>query len=195
MELVKRHSFGLLVSAHQDEVQATHLPFLIDVEEDGAIRLTCHLARANPHSDLLLANPRSLAIFTGPHAYISPSLYATHPSVPTWNYAAVHLYGNAQVMDAQSAADSVIRMSNHFEQGREYPWSPADLTSEYVSRMVNGLCAFSIVVDRLEAKSKLSQNRSMEDRGTVMRSLAASDNATENELAAMMLQTLPREEL
>src|ERR1700712_4406415 len=95
--LIRAHSFGTLVPLVGGQLFATPLPFLLDAKRGEYGTLVAHLARPNPHWRAFVATPvgapQSLAIFGGPHAYISPRWYATELSVPTWNYTVVHAYG------------------------------------------------------------------------------------------------------
>jgi len=123
-----------------------------------------------------------MAIFQGPHAYVSPGWYENHPAVPTWNYAVVHAHGRARMMDEAELHDLVIRLSDSYEAGREKPWRAAQLPGPFVNAMLQAITGFVIEVERLEGKFKLSQNRPAE----VPRVIAALEAAGEAELAALM---------
>lgn len=133
-----------------------------------------------------------LTIFQGPHGYVSPSLYATHPSVPTWNYTAVHVYGRASlVTDPQSLRAMLETLVARHEAGRETPWSMDGLQPGYVDGMLRRIVGIEIEVSRIESKHKLSQNRSRVDRTRVIEALNASASAHERELGAYMNQHAP----
>jgi transcriptional regulator len=95
IEHIERYDFGLLVSHGNAGMIASQIPFLVE-RRDGVLYLQSHLARANPQGADLDGNGEALAVFTGPHAYVSPTWYAAGPAVPTWNYATVHAYGAAR---------------------------------------------------------------------------------------------------
>src|SRR5437899_3081762 len=113
-DLIERHGFGTLVTVIDGLPFATHLPFLID-RERGV--LLGHVARANPHGRALDGPGESLAIFQGPHGYVSPSWYLTAPAVPTWNYAAVHVYGVPRPFDEARLLDLLARLVRKYESG------------------------------------------------------------------------------
>lgn len=169
-DLIERHGFGTLVTVIDGTPFATHLPLLLDRERG---LLLGHVARANPHWRGLDGGAESLAMVQGPHGYVSPSWYATGPAVPTWNYAAVHVYGAPRVLDDEARLlDLLGRLVNQYESGRERPWA-MDLPAAYLKKMLHGIVGFEMPIARMEGKFKLSQNRSAEDRRRVMRELAA----------------------
>ncbi|HSN21591.1 MAG TPA: FMN-binding negative transcriptional regulator, partial [Usitatibacter sp.] len=96
VEFIGRHGFGTLVSTGAEGLDVSHVPFLVEEAQDGRITLLTHFARANPHGRNLESAAHVLAIFRGPHGYVSPSWYENHPSVPTWNYSVVHAHGRAR---------------------------------------------------------------------------------------------------
>jgi transcriptional regulator len=184
-DLIERHGFGTLVTVLDGEPFATHLPLLLD-RERGV--LLGHVARANPHARAL-AGAAALVIFQGPHAYVSPSWYATSPAVPTWNYAAVHVYGTASLLDEPRLLDLLRRLVSQYESGRERLWT-MDLPEDYLAKMVRAVVGFEVPLSRVEGKFKLSQNRPAEDRFGVIRALAGG-GAGERELAEFMTRHAP----
>jgi transcriptional regulator len=187
-ELISTYGFATLVTAGDDGLVATHVPVLYAPARGKKGVLEAHIARANPHGRAL-DGASVLTIFTGPHAYISPSWYETHPSVPTWNYAAVHVYGRARLIeDATRLRDLVGRLVEKYEAGRPAPWSMAGLSDRYVSGMLNAIVGIEIDIERIEAKHKLSQNRKPADRRGVIKALSASDEAADRSLAQYMMR-------
>jgi transcriptional regulator len=184
-DLIERHGFGTLVTVLDGVPFATHLPFLLD--RDRGVLLG-HVARANPHARAL-AGAEALVIFQGPHAYVSPSWYATAPAVPTWNYAAVHVYGTAGLLDEPRLTDLLERLVGQYESGRERPWT-MDLPADYLQKMLRGIVGFEVPLDRVEGKFKLSQNRPAEDRAGVIAALSAG-GAEERALAEFMARFAP----
>jgi transcriptional regulator len=181
-QLIERHAFGTLVTTTgEGEPQVSHIPFVPERDANGRLRLLGHVARANPHWQALEARP-SLAIFHGPHAYVSPGWYANHPSVPTWNYAVVHAHGRARLMDEAELHELLMKLSAHYESGRPRPWRMAELPAAYVDTMLKSIVGFEIEVERLEGKFKLSQNRPAE----VPRVIAALEAEGESDLASLM---------
>ena len=184
-----RNAFATLVSVHDGAPFATHLPLLVDGEGES-LRLTGHVARANPQWQSF-ADQDVLAIFAGPHAYVSPSWYGNPKSVPTWNYATAHVYGRARVVDDRAEVYDVLhRLTDREEHGMALPWRMESLPEDYVANMMQGIVAFKIVPTRIEGKYKLSQNRDRDDRESVAQQLATSAREADRETAAMMREPL-----
>jgi transcriptional regulator len=146
---------------------ATLLPVLWDGD-----RLVGHFARANRHWQRIADGSAALAVVTGPDAYVSPGWYATKREhgrvVPTWNYSVVHLRGHATVHDdADFVRDVVTRLTEVHETGREQPWAVTDAPEDYVTKQLRAIVGLEVRVEEVEAKAKLSQNRSAEDRAGV----------------------------
>lgn len=173
-ELLATRSFALLVTAGPEGPEATHLPLLHRPQED---RLCGHLAAANPQCESLrrLAREggRALAVFSGPHAYVSPSLYRPGPAVPTWNYLAVQVSGPVALLEAAETETLLEELVETYEAGRPEPWSSAGQDPAFLAKMRRGVLGFAIATERVEAKAKLSQNRPAEDRAGVAAGLAA----------------------
>ena len=129
----------------------------------------------------------TLAIFQGPHAYVSPGWYAAHPSVPTWNYVAVHAYGRPALIEAPDRVKALLaRLVETYETGRAAPWRFDSLAADYVDGMIRGIVAFEMPIERLEGKAKLSQNRGAEDRAGAIRGLEATADPLAVATAALM---------
>jgi len=177
-ELIRRHNFATLITQHDGAPFASHLPFLLDTTRGPHGTLLAHLARANPQWRHLAAGQTALAIFQGPHAYVSPSWYAAELSVPTWNYAVVHAYGTARIIEDHTELYAILKaLVDTHEAGFAQPW-PMDLPDDYMSKMMRGVVGFEIPIERLEGKLKLSQNRSADDRQRVIAALADSPDPT-----------------
>ena len=186
IEHIERYDFGLLVSHGPAGLVASHIPFLI--ERDGQqLHLHGHLARPNPQVGDLAPAGEVLAIFHGPHAYISPKWYATGPSVPTWNYVDVHAYGTARLVeDADWLRRFLRRLSERHEARSPDPWRTQDLPETYLEGMLKGIIGLDIAVTRLEGKYKLSQNRPAPDRPGVIAALEAQSDADARAVARLM---------
>ncbi len=161
---IERYGFATLVSTDPNGVPfATHVPLLLDRSSD---LLLGHIARANPQWEMF-ADRESLAVFHGPHAYVSPTWYAVAPAVPTWNYAAVHVYGTPRVIDTERTADVVDQLVSKYESHRPNPWT-GDIPADYRRRLLAGVVGFEMPLTRIEGNFKLGQNRSAGDRaGTI----------------------------
>jgi transcriptional regulator len=146
-----------------------------------------HLARGNPHWQALEAARETIAIFEGPHAYVSPRWYENHPAVPTWNYAVVHAHGRARLMGEAELHALVHALSTRYEAGAEKPWRMEDHPADYVGKMLTAIVGFELEVEKLEGKFKLSQNRPADHAGVV----AALESQGESEIAALMREHAP----
>jgi transcriptional regulator len=182
---IEAHSFGLLISTHQDEPFATHLPFLLDRQAGQHGGLLGHMARANPQWQDL-AGQAVLVVFTGPHAYISPSWYEAENVVPTWNYVAVHAYGTCRLIeDPQVLTDTLLATVAAYERQMPNPWS-IDSTTEFFQKLAQAVVGFHIEIHRLEGKWKLNQNHSQERRQKVVQALSDLDSPDAREIAQRM---------
>ncbi|HEX9462576.1 MAG TPA: FMN-binding negative transcriptional regulator [Alphaproteobacteria bacterium] len=189
--IMASHGFATLISSGPAGLVATHVPVLFEATAAGKGRMIAHLARANPHGETL-DGADVLAIFQGPHGYISPSWYAAHPAVPTWNYVAVHVYGRARlVREPERLREIVSQLVDIYEGGRPAPWRMAGLSDDYLRGMLNAIVGVEIDVERLEGKHKLSQNRDAEDRRRVIAALADSADPQDRQLAAYMTEHAP----
>ncbi len=186
-DLMGRFSFATLVTVHEGRPVAGHLPFMLDPARGEQGTLIAHMARANRQWTAFAAEVEALVIFQGPHTYISPSWYEDHPSVPTWNYAAIHAYGTPRLVEDEEQVRAALRALVHqHEQGFEAPWTMEDLPEEYLRKMSRGIVAFEIPIARLEGKFKLSQNRSADDRERVIAALVDSADPLAQGVRAMM---------
>jgi transcriptional regulator len=154
-----------------------------------------HMARANTHWRSIADGAPTLLVVTGPQAYISPSWYATKAEhgrvVPTWNYSAVHLTGRARVHeDGEWLRAAVDELVEQHEAHRERPWSTADAPDRYVSGQLRAIVGIEIEVERVEAKAKLSQNRSEADRAGVVEGLRREASPESAAVAEQMAQHL-----
>jgi len=144
-----------------------------------------HVARANGQWRHFEPGGPALAIFTGPHGYISPRWYQPGASVPTWNYEAVHIYGTARALDGAAALRPILeRLAAQYDPG----WSMAALPADYVAKMTRAIVGIEIAISRIEAKRKLSQNRPAADIAGVIAALEASGSDSDRALAAAMRQ-------
>lgn len=182
---IERHDFGLLVTQSGGLI-ASQVPFLVE-RRDGKVFLHGHLACANPQASNLYSGGEALAIFTGPHAYISPSWYAAGPAVPTWNYASVHACGAVRAIpDADWLRAMLRRLSERHEAREAAPWRMQNLPEPFLTGMLNGIVGFEIAVARLEGKFKLSQNRPAADRPRIAAALDARGDPESRSVARLM---------
>jgi len=195
-EVMRAFDFALLVTAPDGVVQASHLPFLYDPDAGPHGMLHAHMARANPQwQDFAVLAERggeALVVFQGPHSYISPTWYASEqPNVPTWNYVAVHAYGLPEVLEDAAATRALLeRLVARQEAGLTPAWTTAGLTEKYLDGMQRGLVAFRLPVARLEAKAKLSQNKTAAQLAAATAVLEQAEAPLARETGAWMRRAL-----
>lgn len=158
---VKQHPFATLISSSSNRMVGTHIPLLWGTSQAGSDYLYGHLARANPQwKDI--ARQEVLAIFMEPHAYISSSWYEK-PNVPTWNYIAVHIYGEAQLLEGKALEAHLQKIVSQFEADQSTPFELSHLSPTYYQAQLRGIVGIAIEVKSIEANYKLSQNRNDTD--------------------------------
>ncbi len=189
---IRGSGLALLSTAGSQGLQASHLPLLLEADEGEFGTLYGHFARANGHWRDLAEGAEALVVFSGPDAYVHPGWYPAKGEhgkvVPTWNYIAVHAWGQAEVFDdAERLLQLVSRLSDQHERSQQArPWSVSDAPGEYIDAMLRAIVGFALPIRRLEGKWKLGQNRSSADQHGVRAGLAASANPRDRELAACM---------
>jgi transcriptional regulator len=183
ISFMQRYSFATIVTATDNVPFATHIPFLVSKRDDKIV-LSSHFARANPQAAEIIGK-EILVIFTEPHAYISPKHYEKETNVPTWNYIAVHAYGKATILsEGEQTANLLAQMISNYEADYLTQWN--NLPDEYKQRMMKGIVAFEIVVDDLQGKQKLSQNRTEIERENIIEALGKSGDTVEAEIGKYM---------
>ncbi|HMQ05718.1 MAG TPA: FMN-binding negative transcriptional regulator [Saprospiraceae bacterium] len=168
LDFIERFSFGTLITSALEVPTATHLPILVS-EKDQTIVLNSHFARANSHwKDI--ENHHILVIFQEPHAYISPKNYDKPLNVPTWNYLSVHCYGRGKIIHDEVETLSIIEKTI-YKYEPEYLDQWKQLPENYKTAMLKGIVAFEIYVNEVQAKKKLSQNKTYQERQNIIHSL------------------------
>lgn len=174
--LMRAYPFVTWITATADETFVTHLPVLVEDQPAPQGALLAHMAAVNPHWRAFVQG-RTLAIFHGPHAYISPSWYVQPArEVPTWNYAAVHVHGQPQLIEDRDAKLALIdRSSAVFEAANNPPWT-RQVSGERLEAMLGAIVAFRLPIERIEAKFKMNQNKTSQDRAQVCAKLRATNH-------------------
>lgn len=188
--LIRADNFGTLISNGANGIEVSHLPFLLDA---GRNVLRAHMARGNPQWQALASGAEVVVVFHGPHHYVSPSWYANHPSVPTWNYAVVHVQGRPRLIDGNGQLEALLRdLVEHHEALSPEPWR-MQLPPDYQHKMIGGIVGFEIDIARMEGKFKLSQNRPAADRPLVAEALDRIGSDDARGVAALMRENLSRD--
>jgi transcriptional regulator len=181
---MRANPFAILVSSTDDGPFATHLPVFVSATGEHLL-IRGHVAKANPHWRYLEGQASCLTIFHGPHAYVSASNYVTRENVPTWNYGAVHVYGNARVFKSPEDLQGVLhQLIGRFEAAYADQW--ASLSETYRERMLSHIVGFEIAVTKIEAKFKLSQNRTKEEQSNVITSLEKAEDTAISGVSRLM---------
>ncbi|WP_411824570.1 FMN-binding negative transcriptional regulator [Leptospira sp. 'Mane'] len=185
-QIIYDNSFATLISGKESSLTATHIPLLLNPSEQA---LFGHMARQNPQGEAL-DDQDVLAIFHGPHTYISPSWYETNKSVPTWNYISIHVYGKASlVKDENELRNSLDDLILKYE-GKDSPFFLKNMDVKYIDALIKGIIGIKIKITKLEATAKLSQNHSLERKNLVIQALEKQKDQSANEIAKWMRDTL-----
>jgi transcriptional regulator len=189
VNFIKDNSFGILFTQNENGPFATHLPFLINESKYDNGVLLSHMAKANPHwKDL--GDEEVLVVFSGPHAYISPSWYGESNTVPTWNYVAVHVYGEFKVIDDKEEAKKIIEDTvNFYESSLPNPWL-VNFEDKFINELMNGLVTFEIKINKVEGKWKLSQNHSIQRQQNLVNGLLSSNKYNSLEIAKLIEENI-----
>ena len=161
---MRRFDFATVVTRASAGLDVSHVPVV--VRADGPqVRIVGHLARANHHYKSMDGKNEGVVVFQGPHSYVSPSWYTDSPAVPTWNYAVVHAHGVFRAIDDRLFCEEVVAaLLAKYEAPREKPWERASVPPEYYDKLMRAVVGFEMVVERMDGKFKLGQNRSSEDQ-------------------------------
>jgi transcriptional regulator len=180
-------AFASLISTTATGLQVSHIPLLLAPQEGPYGTLYGHVARANAHASC--TGTPSLAIFLGPHAYISAGWYPgkrTHGrEVPTWDYIAVHAHGTLETFEDPAALRQLLtKLTARHERAMSVPWHLDDAPADYIDRNLQAITGLRLPIERLEGKWKLSQNRTAADRQGVVQGLDALDDPASHLMAA-----------
>lgn len=183
-DFLVKNSFGILVNLVDGRPWGTHIPLELTTDAEGNEVLYGHIAKANPQSKNIKDGDEILAIFPGPHSYVSSSWY-TFEEVPTWNYIAVHVYGRVAILDEKELLFALDHLTNKYEALSEHPVSLKNL-SEKTMKQVRGIVGFKIFIKDIQAAYKLSQNRKDEDYHNIINHLETSTDPQSNAIAGEM---------
>lgn len=185
---IRQYNFGILISVFNGLPVATHIPFIYEEDENRAAYMLGHVSVHNPQVQTL-NGAEVLAIFQGPHAYISPALYSHKNNVPTWNYLAVHVYGRCSIVENDDEVEMILQKTIlHHEQNFLEQWKY--LPDEYKTGMKKELRAFKMEITKIEAQRKLSQNKSLEERKRISEYLMNSSDTNEKRIGEEMLREI-----
>lgn len=187
IQFMSKYSFGTIVNLVDGRPHAAHLPFVTEKRNDDIV-ISGHFAKANQQWKKI-ETQKSLIIFTEPHAYVSPDFYTKKQNVPTWNYVAVHAYGNASIVSEQDKVFTLLeKMMDQLEPKYKQQWK--ELNMDYKVRMTNGIVAFEMIVEELEFKKKLSQNKTMDEQHRIVEAFKKSPDSNIKEIGNYMEENL-----
>jgi transcriptional regulator len=190
IEFMKRFSFATIITSKDNFPTATHLPFVVTTKDDHIV-LTSHFAKANKHRQDI-ENNAVLVIFSEPHAYISTKNYDKELNVPTWNYISIHAYGPGKLIAEIEKTFEVLGATiDNYETSYRQQWD--NFPEDYKLKMIKGIVAFKITVTDLQAKKKLSQNRTDTEKKKIIKTLSKSANTNEKIIAEYMKKNLSNE--
>jgi transcriptional regulator len=192
-QFINDNSFATVITQHEGYPFASHVPLLFDRERGPQGTLVGHLALPNPQWQAAVASAAgipALAIFSGPHTYISPTWYGEPNTVPTWNYIAVHATGKLQLIEDQALLLQLLtRTVNIYESSQPQPWRLEDQDATFISKLQGGIVGFEIAIEKLEGKWKLNQNQSAVRRERVVETLSRSQRQADHDVALAMRTT------
>jgi transcriptional regulator len=182
---LRENSFGILVSTVGNKPWATHIPLTLDTNAAGEDVLLGHVSRGNKQWRDFEKSEEVLAIFNGPHAYVSSSWY-DHENVPTWNYMAVHVYGTLHIIEGEELLTSLKNLVNKYEATSKHPISVEGMSEKLLASELKGIVGFEIKITTIEAAYKLSQNRDAHNKERIIEELTKRGDASSVEIAARM---------
>ena len=190
---MERWNFATLITPDTEgDLQVTHLPLLLKRDAGRLGMLAGHMAKANAHWHAFNTTRESLAIFHGPHAYISPRWYSADQAVPTWNYVVVHAFGLPRLVQGTESMQAHLMQLIQLQEGTgSSSWRPEKFSQETYAALLKAIVCFEMPISRIEGKAKLGQNRSRDDIVGLIQGLRATDGAAHHELAEITQSRVP----
>jgi len=185
---IRENSFGILISVTDGRPAGTHIPLLLEKNAEGKDILMGHISRGNQQKSALQNGAKMLAIFTGPHAYISPRWY-TQMMVPTWNYIAVHVYGILRIVEGEELRAALTRLVDTYEHGMPSPVKVEEIPEKTFNDDMRGIVGFAIEIEEIQAAYKLSQNRDETSYHQIVEELDKGDAAAKGVAEEMRKST------
>jgi transcriptional regulator len=189
LAFIRANGFAILVCQSPNGPVATHIPLRL-FDSGGTHLLRGHVARANPQWKHWKAGDKVLAIFPGPHTYVSSSWY-DHENVPTWNYQAVHVHGTIRLTNAEETLESLRELTSHYEKSSSHPVSVDGMSEDFLKREVRGLVGFELRIEKVEGAFKLSQNRDAKNYQEIIRRLEERGDPASSDVARAMKKADP----
>lgn len=185
LDFIEKNSFGIIISQSNSKLLATHIPLELDKNENGQPILTGHISKGNPQWKNFVNDGDILAIFNGPHCYISSSWY-DHENVPTWNYIAVHIYGKVKIIEGERLITALTKLVEKYEKQMENPVSVRTMSKEFLNNEIKGIVGFEIEIIEIQSAYKLSQNRDKVNHNNIVAELRKSGDSNSHIIAEEM---------
>ena len=190
-EFIRNNGFGIFVTADGNIPTATHVPMELKETPEGASYLQFHISYGNGQWRNISPGRPAMAIFHGPHAHVSSSWYE-EVNVPTWNYITAHVYGHARIISDNAEVHQILKsLVDKHEESEKQPFTIESLPEERLSRLMKGIVAIRMDIDRIEASFKLSQNRTERDRRAIIAELSKRESEGDREIARVMSERCP----
>lgn len=180
-KFIQQHGFANFITTESDDLMATHTPLFLSEDEKY---LFGHIAKANPQSRML-DGVKGLAIFNGPHAFITPDWYETTEAVPTWNYEAIHMHGIVNALSDLALKKAVISLSKKYENPNG-KYSIDHVSESYIDTQLKGIVGFQIEISKIEAIEKLSQHHPDQRNQSVANGLRERNEGDDQIIACKM---------
>lgn len=188
-QFIKANSFAALVNVAEGRPRATHTPLVLTTDVSGRQVLFGHISKANPQWRAFESGGEVMAIFSGPHAYISSSWY-DHENVPTWNYIAVHVYGKIKLVEGDELWRHMAGLVDKYEAGLPKPVSLDKMDPVATRKEMKGIVGFEIEITEMHAASKLSQNRDERNMQLIVDGLEQKGDADSVQMAEILKNRL-----
>jgi transcriptional regulator len=186
VSIVRKYPFAHLITATSDETYATPTPIFFETD-DTIATLVGHMTRINPQVQTLQTGQRVLAVFPGPHTYISASWYRTLLTVPTWDYVSAQIRGRIETIDDDEGQIKVLRrVAEVLERDNEHPWTLEQAPPGKVQQLLPRIRSFRITLERIEGVTKLNQTHPPSDRMLIIQQLLARQDSDSREIARLM---------
>jgi len=186
LDLMHKNPFATLIGHNGEFPVATQVPVQIDVAADGRVILSGHMMKHSDHYQAFLKDPNVLALFTGPHTYVTASVYTEPAAASTWNYMTVHAKGKIQILDEQATYEAIKKLTNQYEDPHTSPAAFHKMTEAYIQKNLKGIAAFELEVEHLDHVFKLSQNHKKENQEAIIENLKLRDDPDSGKIAEAM---------
>jgi transcriptional regulator len=186
LEFMNKNPFITLIGYDGEFPIATQIPVQLTEDQEGRLMLSGHMMKNTDHYEAFAKNPQALALFTGPHTYVSASVYTKPASASTWNYMTVHAKGNIRFLDDAGTYEAIKKLTNQYEDPASSPAAFDKMDAAYIQKLLPAIAGFELTVETLDHVFKLSQNHPQENRDAIVANLSGSDDPDALKIAGAM---------